>query len=207
MATGRTEAFSDGVFAVAITLLILNVLVPEVRDGQLYAALLKRWPVYTSYAVSFLTIGIIWVNHHTMFSYIEKVDRMLLFLNLAFLMTVVFIPFPTALLGAYIVTPENSHVAAVVYSGTMTAMGLTFAAMWIYVGGHKDLLNETFDPVAARKSAPRFGAGTFIYGASIAVAFVSAYICLIIYALLALFYVFDQLSDTGQSKKDGEPAS
>src|SRR5579883_2275203 len=118
MTTGRLEAFSDGVFAVAITLLIFNVQVPHVEDAAVGRALLAQWPAYASYVVSFLTIGIIWVNHHGLFTRVQRIDRVLLFLNLALLMVVAFLPFPTALLGEYILGQQASRIAALVYGAT-----------------------------------------------------------------------------------------
>ena len=98
----RLEAFSDGVFAIAITLLIIEVRVPDSEAGELARDLANQWPSYAAYAVSFAIIGIIWVNHHDIFERIVTVDRPLLFLNLLLLLTVAFLPLPTALLGDYI---------------------------------------------------------------------------------------------------------
>src|SRR3954469_17222873 len=102
MSTDRLETFSDGVFEIAVTLLILEIGVPHVARGDLAHALVKLWPSYATYVVSFFTIGIIWVNHHSQFMQIERADRVLLFLNLYLLMWVAFIPFPTALLAEYL---------------------------------------------------------------------------------------------------------
>jgi hypothetical protein len=102
LSTGRVEAFSDGVFAVAITLLVFGIAVPTVKAGGLRQALLDEWPSYATYAVSFATIGIIWVNHHTTFARISRVDRPILFINLLLLMAVSFIPFPTSLMSQYV---------------------------------------------------------------------------------------------------------
>jgi len=98
MTKSRLEAFADGVFAIAATLLILNV---TVSGAPLAQELVQIWPSYAAYAVSFLTIGIIWVNHNTVMGQIGRVDRMFLFLNVLFLMFVAFIPFPTRLLAQY----------------------------------------------------------------------------------------------------------
>ena len=102
MPKSRTEAFSDGVFAIAITLLIIEVRVPDSQSGELGRDLANQWPSYAAYLVSFVIIGIIWVNHHDIFERITTVDRPLLFLNLLLLLTVAFLPFPTARLGQYI---------------------------------------------------------------------------------------------------------
>lgn len=199
----RVEAFSDGVFAVAITLLIFNIVQPHVGDGQLFRALRDQWPGYASYAVSFLVIGIIWVNHHGTFRRIGKVDRPLLFFNLLLLMTVVFIPFPTGLMATYIQSGENSHIAAAVYSITMTLMGVAFGTIWGYAAYHPDLLAPDVDRELARASVPRFVLGTVIYVFTIGIAFISAALCLIVHAIIALYYVFDQ---TAAAEMKGEAA-
>src|SRR5436309_13539589 len=98
MRTNRVEAFSDGVLAMAITLLILEISVPDVKGDDLLDALGHQWPSYVAYVVSFLTIGIMWVNHHALFDHIRIVDRGLLFVNLFLLLAIAFVPFPTALL-------------------------------------------------------------------------------------------------------------
>ena len=195
MTTRRLEAFSDGVFAVAITLLIFNIQPPAAGAEGLWRALRDEWPSYASYAVSFLIIGIIWVNHHGIFDRIVRVDRPLLFLNLLLLMVVVAIPFPTALLAKYIQSGANSHVAAAVYRGTMTCMAIGFCLIWGYAILHPDLIDERVDLAAARATYPRFAAGVLIYLVTIAVAFISAIACFILHAVIALYYVFDQIAN------------
>lgn len=103
--TARVEAFSDGVFAIAITLLILNVQVPSPSAGHLLAALARQWPTYVSFLISFAFIGIMWVNHHRLFNHIRRCDNTLMFLNLLLLLGVAVVPFPTALLAAHYSTP------------------------------------------------------------------------------------------------------
>ncbi len=191
--TGRLEAFSDGVFAVAITLLVFGIATPDVGQGHLSRKLLDQWPSYATYVVSFLTIGIIWVNHHGTFARIARVDRPLLFINLLLLMAVSFIPFPTSLLGKYIVQGgDNAKAAAVVYAGTMTAMSLGFTGVWAYAVTRGLLHPERIDHRRARSTIPRFSVGLFIYGVSIGLALVNPTLDLALFALLALFYVFDQ---------------
>jgi TMEM175 potassium channel family protein len=195
--TNRTEAFSDGVLAIAITLLVLNLHVPlrETLHGSLAAALAREWPAYASYVTSFLVIGIIWVNHHTVFELIGRIDRIALFLNLLLLMSVVAIPFTTALLAEYLLAGGNSaRTAALVYSAVMLTMSFAFAALYTYVARRPALLADGVDPTAIRQSIVRFSAvGTLLYTATIVVALFSAPLCLVLHFLIALYYGFQQI--------------
>jgi uncharacterized membrane protein len=193
LSTSRTEAFSDGVFAIAATLLVLELKVPHVGPGGLSDALLERWPSYATYVVSFLTIGIIWVNHHAVMDRIKNVNRPLLFLNLVFLMAVAAIPFPTALLADYLQAGHDERLASAIYGATMALMGITFGLIWAYAVLSDDLLHDKIDPDRARRSLLIFAAGNPLYVLAIGVSMVSAELALIIYALLALFYLFDVL--------------
>ena len=193
MSTSRTEAFSDGVFAIAATLLVLELKVPEVEPGGLADALLENWPSYATYVVSFLVIGIIWVNHHAVMERIRKVNRPLLFLNLVFLMAVALIPFPTALLADYLQAGHDERLAAAIYGGSMTLMGATFGSIWAYAVLSNDLLHEGVDPVRARRSLWIFAAGNPLYVLATGTALLSAKLALVIYALLAIFYMFEVL--------------
>src|SRR5258708_29971287 len=112
MSKGRVEAFSDGVFAVAATLLIFNITVDKTAPGGLLAALLAAWPKYAAYGASFLTIGVMWINHHSLFERIARMNRQLVFLNLLLLMAIVFLPFPTAVLRRHIPAPRPAHTPA-----------------------------------------------------------------------------------------------
>src|SRR5215831_15712193 len=131
MTTGRAEAFSDGVFAVAITVLVFGLL--PIGTGKLDARiLLQAWPQYFAYVVSFLTIGIMWMNHHTILAHVARVDRPLLVINLLLLMGIVVIPFPTALVADNL-TGHGGAAAAVTYGLVMIAISLGFSGLWIYV--------------------------------------------------------------------------
>jgi uncharacterized membrane protein len=195
--TNRTEAFSDGVIAIAITLLVLDLHVPvrEALSGSLADALAGEWPAYAAYLTSFLVIGIIWVNHHGVFELVDKVDRVTLFLNLMLLMTVVAIPFTTALMSAYL--REGGHdarSAALVYSAVMLAMSVAFASLYTYVARHPALLAAGVEPAAVRRSIVRFSAaGLLLYLATMVVALFSAPACLVAHFLIALYYCFQQI--------------
>lgn len=194
--SGRLEAFSDGVFAIAITLLVLDIGVParnELHRGGLGSALAHQWPSYFAYLVSFLVIGIIWVNHHTMFSKVNRVDRPVLFANLALLLFVSALPFPTRLLADYLTAGTDSHLAAAVYSATMLAMGLTYSLLWIAVTRDARLLHADVDSIASRAAIRRFGLGNIAYLATVGLSFVSAVATLSVHGVIALYYCFDQL--------------
>src|SRR5260370_36863907 len=116
MSKGRVEAFSDGVFAVAATLLIFNIQIDKTAPGGLLAALLAAWPKYAAYVASFLTIGVMWMNHHGLFERIARLHRRLLFINLLLFMAIVLLPFSTAQLGSNILVPRDANTAASLYA-------------------------------------------------------------------------------------------
>jgi uncharacterized membrane protein len=199
--TSRTEAFSDGVLAIAITLLVLDLRVPlaETLHESLARTLAKEWPAYAAYVTSFLIIGIIWVNHHGVFELVGRVDRGTLFLNLLLLMSVVAIPFTTALLSEYLLAGgSNARTAALVYSGVMLAMSLAFAALYTYLARHPALLADDVEPTVVRRSIVRFSAvGILLYLATLVVALFSAPLCLVAHFLIALYYCFQQIRPGG----------
>lgn len=195
--TSRLEAFSDGVFAVAITLLVLQLTVPEVASGHLLTALLQQWPLLATYCASFLTIGVIWVNHHSVFSYLERADRTLQFLNLLLLLCVVLIPYPTSLLGRYLLAGHDAQVAGAAYGLVMTLMGVAFAALWGYATGRSGLLRAGVDVARARQTRLRFGLGNLVYAASIGLAWLSPLLVVLLYLVTAIYYAFDQIPLAG----------
>jgi uncharacterized membrane protein len=196
MSGRRLEAFSDGVFAIAITLLVLDLVVPPRADtgNRLTHRLAEQWPSYLAYVVSFLVIGIIWVNHHTVFNRVRVVDRPVLFANLALLLVVSVIPFPTRLIAEYLTAGPDSHVAAAIYSATMLAMGVAYSALWLAVTRDARLLHEHVDPAAGRAALRRFGVGTVLYIATIGLSYVNAIATLATHGALAVYYCFDQLA-------------
>jgi uncharacterized membrane protein len=204
----RAESFSDGVFAVAITLLVFNLLgigAKELSYGTLGAA----WPRYAAYAVSFLTIGIMWINHHDLFANLSRVDRPLLVLNLVLLLGVVAIPFPTALVAEHLTGRYSAggSVAAVVYGAVMIVISAAFNGIWAYVVRNagrlgtgrsgRRLLEET--PRLGSRAAPGIwlprwsvGFAGYLTGVLIA-AFLWPAVALAVYALLAIYYLFNHL--------------
>jgi uncharacterized membrane protein len=189
MPTSRVEAFSDGVFAIAATLLILNVSVSAA--GSLSDELLNIWPSYVAYAVSFVTIGIIWANHHTVMGQISHVNRPFLVINTLFLMIVAFIPFPTHLLSEYILKPEAARAAAVVYGITGTLVAVSFNVLWRYAAGGRRLLRANASARTVDGISRSYLPGPFLYAAATVVAFANPYISAGLYAAIALFYVVE----------------
>jgi uncharacterized membrane protein len=187
MSTTRLEAFADGVFAIAATLLILNV---TVSGAPLARELVQIWPSYAAYAVSFLTIGIIWVNHHTVMGQVARVDRLFLFLNVLFLMFVAFIPFPTRLLAEYINTPGAS-AAAVAFGVTLTITATWFNLLWRYAANGRRLLREDADELLVEGIGRSYLPGPFIYLAATLVGLASPLASAGLYAAIAVFYVLE----------------
>jgi uncharacterized membrane protein len=205
MSTGRAEAFSDGVFAIAITLLVLGLVLSG--HGPLTSQLLAAWPRYLAYVVSFLTIGIMWMNHHTILAHVARVDRPLLVINLFLLMGIVAIPFPTALVANNLTGPGGS-TAAVTYGLVMIAISLAFSALWIYIVTHAAKLGATLPPEALRQSIPGFTGGLLAYvAATLIAAYVNAVAAVIIFGLLATYYLFEHLpspEEGADSSPDGQ---
>jgi uncharacterized membrane protein len=187
--TGRLETFADGVIAIAITLLILEVKVPPVGGGRLAFAVAHEWPAYAGYVVSFLTIGVIWVNHHHMFKLIQRTTHAFLMLNVVFLMTIAFLPWPTALVAAYIRDPAGRRVAAVVYGLTMVSIAVMFNLVWLYAAGRGRLLVPGIDPAAIARTNRSYLMGPIVYGLAAVIALANAFVSLAIYAALAVYWL------------------
>jgi uncharacterized membrane protein len=185
--TARLETFSDGVFAIAATLLILDVNVSG--EGTVAHQLLAAWPSYAVYAISFLTLGIVWVNNHTVFTQIGRVDRTFLFINIVFLMVVAFTPFPTRVLAEQL--RDGSKAAAIAYGLTYTAMSICYLSLWFYAARGGRLLADDADPRLVSGISRSFAPGTAIYAIATASALVSAYLAVVLYAVIALFYVLE----------------
>lgn len=193
MNKARVETLSDGIFAIAITLLVLTISQPE-DYARLGHELADRWPSLAAYAVSFAIIGIMWLNHHTVFALLARVDTTAFYLNLLLLMTISFLPYPTGVLGQALRTSHGARTAAVAYSVTMALNAYAWAALWIYAARRRRLLVEEFPEAQRRTSTVLFTAGVAVYTLAIGVAFVNAFACLAFHALLALYYALDPIS-------------
>jgi uncharacterized membrane protein len=182
----RVESFSDGVFAFVITLLVLSIPIPDIKsadDQFLTTALLRAIPQLIPYVSSFATIGIIWLNHHSMFHEVEKVEHTTLTLNLLLLLVVAFIPYPTEVIGRY----GALRSAVVLYGATFTAAGLAFTALWFDIRRNR-LSREGEDGARIRSTTMRNLIGPVIYPLATALAFIAPKTSLGIIFGLAAFY-------------------
>ena len=198
MKTSRVEAFSDGVFAVAATLLVFSVAVPKVGSG-LSVALLAEWPSYAAYAISFATIVVIWVNHHVVFDSLNRVDRPLLFINALLLLTVAAIPFPTELLAAYLQAGHDQQVAAFAYGLTMSSMSLSFSLFTMYARRYR----RTYMPL----DWLGFATGLVLYPLATLVALANFQFALAIYGFVAVFYFALPIIREYLTRSDGGAAA
>jgi uncharacterized membrane protein len=205
--TGRIEAFSDGVFAIAITLLIIEIGVPHLEDEPpgttLPQALVGLWPSYLGYVISFLQIGVIWANHHNRFRFIERSDHGLLFLNILFLMCVAFIPFPTALLAEYLErTASERETAGVIYAGTLAVTAVFFTLLWLYAAANR-LVDRNLDPSLVRAMTRRYLLGTVAYLLVFVLAYVNVAASVILIVLRALLFVLPEPGDCAGKERAG----
>jgi TMEM175 potassium channel family protein len=190
MSTGRLEAFSDGVFAVAATLLVLNVTVPSVgAHGSLGHALADQWQVYVAYANSFITIGIIWINHHAMLSRLRSADHPILILNLLLLMWVALLPFATSLMTDYLRLGHGQHLALAIYAGMLLLMSISFSTLnWFILFRRTTLMRDELTIDERRRIISRGVAGLIPYALAAVLAVLSPYITLAICIAVAVFY-------------------
>ena len=189
--TSRVEAFSDGVFAIAATLLVLTLTVPTVREAAsgrlLWHELIDRWPTYFAFAVSFVSILVMWASHHNIFTLIRRVDHTFLLINGVVLMGVTVIPFSTELLAQHLGHP-GQHVAAAIYSAVALIIALGFNVLWYWArrGGH--LLEPDIPAPMMRQFTRQYAVGPLVYLAALGMSFVSAWGSLAIFVLVLIFY-------------------
>jgi uncharacterized membrane protein len=189
MSKGRLEAFSDGVIAVAITLLVLDIKIPPPPNANLGHALAQQWPNYLAYVTSFLTIGIIWVNHHRMIERLRVPDHTVLVLNLLLLLTICLLPFATSLVASYLRESAGEHLAAAVYSGALLLMSIAFIALHRHILVRRpELLGVELTAEHRRTIILRNSTGLVPYALAFALAPVSAYVSLLICTAVAVFY-------------------
>lgn len=188
--TGRVDAFSDGVFAIVITLLTFSLRVPPAEEGDavgLLTLLAQEWPSYLAFVTSFSIIGIMWVNHHHMFKMIARVDNRLLYYNLLLLFGISFLPFPTALVAQYIGHPDEK-LAAVIYGVTTFVIAIFYNLLWRYATQQPQLLMSNADQgyIDAINKSYRFG--PYGYTLSIVLAFINVPLSLAVHLVMAVYY-------------------
>jgi len=189
----RVEAFSDGVFAIAITLLVLTIAEPT-NYRELSHQLWDRWPSLAAYVVTFVVIGIMWLNHHSIFGYLERIDRPFVYLNQLLLLTVVLLPYPTGVLGEALRRGEGTRAAAAFYAVVMAVNAFCWTAVWLYASSGRRLLHSSFPEDQRRSATLGFSSGTVVYTLAIGLAFVNAYALLAFHAAMAVYYAVDPIS-------------
>ncbi len=189
--TGRVEGFSDHVFAIAMTLLVIEIDIPShelVAVKGLAQSLVELWPSYLAFLTSFVTILVIWVHHHWIFGLIRRIDHSFLYCNGLLLLFVAFLPFPTALIAEYSTHPE-AKVAANVYTGTFLAISLAFDILWRYASIKLLSTNATsVEKDEAAQITKQYRFGPFLYFATFGLSFVYETLSLALCLLLALFF-------------------
>ena len=204
----RVEAFSDGVFAIAITLLGLTLKVPKLSDSSLLDALAREWPSFLAFVTSFATIGIVWINHHRLFTHIRRVSHGLLMWNGLLLMAVSLIPFTTELVAAYI-GRDGATEAAMVYAASQMFVTLAFNLLWRHVTRRKRLVDLHIKAPAVRRINLQYRFGPLLYLVSLFVAFASALASVVLDVAFTAFFALPAfaVADAGRTIKDLDEAS
>jgi uncharacterized membrane protein len=185
----RMEAFSDGVFAIAITLLVLELSVPEGSEGQLLSAVLSLWPSYLAYIVSFATIGATWLGHNSITHYMHGANTAFLRLNLALLLVVSFLPFPTKLLAEFLESRQDEKVAATIYGVTLLAVTSLLSVMWSQAVRHQ-LVHPATDDEEITLLSRRLRPSLALYVVLIVVGWFVPLVAVIGYLVVAFFLIF-----------------
>jgi len=193
--TQRIEAFSDGVFAIAATLLILEIKVPHPHGGEgsgavdLAAALWAQWPAYMVYVLSFVQIGIFWANHHYIFRLYQRTDHLFNLLNVFFLLSISFLPFPTAVLGEYLTDPANQRSAVILYAFAFLLAALAWFLSWLYGSHGYRLIDRRLDPAFIRYLTRQYLISNALYLGALVMAFFVPVASLAINIALTLLYL------------------
>jgi uncharacterized membrane protein len=200
MSPARLETFADGVFAIAATLLILTV-DGRIHGGALGGQLAHAWPSYVAYAVSFVTIGIMWINHHTLMDQVARVDRRFLVATIGLLMCIAFVPFPTRLVAEH-VRDSSARDAALAYGFTMTTTAICFNTVWFYAALGSRLLREDADRRVVAGLSRSYLPGPGLYLGSTLVAFASSTASVVLFLAIAGFYVLESSLFGGRGAPD-----
>jgi uncharacterized membrane protein len=191
MSVGRLEAFSDGVFAIVITLLILDIKVPRDAEGHLGRALADQWPQYAAYLLSFLIVGIIWLNHHATINLLARTTHSFQVLNLLLLLPVSILPWPTSVLAEYARegTAGDQRVAVLLYGLTSIAMTVTFNILWRYLLRHPELHKENVSSSLLAVRNRRYNIGIAIYPVATLIGLINAPVFMALMLGLAIMYL------------------
>lgn len=194
--TQRLEAFSDGIFAIAITLLILEIKVPQVNPTEgipsLVSGLFALWPSYFAYIFSFVMIGIFWANHHYVFQLYERSDSTFKLLNLFFLMCISFLPFPTAVLAEYITDAPQRKTAITLYALGLFLSVLTWLFLWLYASRHRRLLSRHLDDKFIAHLTRKYIFTSALYGFALVLSFWNGIAGLVLCVGLTFLYALPQ---------------
>jgi uncharacterized membrane protein len=201
---GRLEAFSDGVFAIVITLLAFDLRPPEHGTGvSLASALWDKWPSYVAYVVAFLQIGVMWLNHHRIFQQVREVDGVVLVLNLNLLLWVVVIPFPTAVVADYLRDGgSEAATAMVLFSAVLLVNAISFVALYSWITHDERIIGSLPERSVVRTARIRFGIGLAVYGAAVVLSWFVPVAVLALHAAMALYYAFDQATVSSRVPAD-----
>ena len=208
MSVGRLEAFSDGVFAIVITLLILDIKVPAAGEGPLGRALADQWPQYAAYLVSFFVVGIVWLNHHAMIQLLARADHTLQVLNLLLLLPISVLPWPTAVLADYVRegTTADQRVAVLLYGFTSSAMGVGFNLLWRAILRRPGLWRPGVDRASLTVRNRRYNAGVCVYPVATLLGLLSVPLFLVLMLALALLFLLPTPEVRAASRGEDGPA-
>jgi uncharacterized membrane protein len=187
--TSRVEAFSDGVFAVAVTLLILTIQVPPLGSTTPIPEYVRnQWPFFLAYAVSFLSILVMWANHHGIFNLVVRSDRVLILLNGILLMLITFFDYPTAIVGAALRQDAYQQFAALFYTGTLLVLTIVYNLFWRYIATHPRLIDQHVSPATIQRISREYRFGPVFYLIAFGLAYINALAGIVATLLLAIYF-------------------
>jgi uncharacterized membrane protein len=186
----RIVAYCDAIFAICLTLLIIEIKLPEGVHGEsLWSILAHEWPKFLSFFISFMIISVIWFNHHTMFHYIKKVDHNLIIMNNMLMLNVIVIPFCSSILGEYITSGDgNAKISALIYGTWIAIGGIPFNLIWNYALKKQDLLHEGYSQVELTNMKKHFNRGPMIYFGVTLLGLINEWISVIGFIFLIVLY-------------------
>jgi uncharacterized membrane protein len=191
----RIETLTDGVFAIVMTLLVLEIAVPQLSNSEVAAELTKEllelWPVLLSYATSFIILGFFWIAHDDQFHYIKRANRILLWITIFYLMFVAFVPFSTSLIGEY----GDQQISVIIYGINISIVGFWEYVLWRYATKDHHLVDSDLDPTFITRVSKRFLLGPTIYLIAVAISFVSTQVSLVLFIATPLYFLVSARKD------------